>query len=468
MINGRSYGSTAGDLDTIPLSAVERIEILGGEGLGAMGGSTVAGAINIVLRTGLEGFETRAVARRPSRDGGDGTQGSVFWSGAVGSGGRMTLGVDLLDRQEITARSREYSRSEWKESGSFRDARNVSVGGNTVWVVDEVDDTVRTVSLGDCSTANGYTGPLKAPPGTGNAEDEGCGYAYGNIMWNSGSFEQKSAILNFDHPFGDSAELHLDANLAKSRSAFRYAPSVGVFSFTPNQALITAIDNAGGQNFDPVADDDFSIGHRFVGHGNRDWYTDNQELDGSLGIEGRLAANLGYDASVSFYHRNTFLQGDTFVHRGKIAAEIAAGNYNLVNPFSTAPAHAEAIRNSSVTEENDSGADYLGIRLALEGTGSAVGDRDLAWTAGVELERVDVHRRLVFLGSAGEEYDVTEVLGSGGTSYEGDRKYLRGLRRCVPSVRGEAGTVRVGGRRDEADDVGGLASLESRGRIQVE
>ena len=47
----------------------------------------------------------------------------------------MTLGVDVIDRQEIPGSERVHSRSEWVEGGSFSQAKNVSVSGNTVLVV---------------------------------------------------------------------------------------------------------------------------------------------------------------------------------------------------------------------------------------------------------------------------------------------------------------------------------------------
>ena len=58
LVNGRPYATTAGDLDTLPLSAIERIEHLSGESLGTLDGSAVRGALNIVLRNDLDGFET--------------------------------------------------------------------------------------------------------------------------------------------------------------------------------------------------------------------------------------------------------------------------------------------------------------------------------------------------------------------------------------------------------------------------
>ena len=56
MVNGRPYATTAGSLDTLPISAIERIELLSGDSLGTLGGSGLRGALNVVLRTDLDGF----------------------------------------------------------------------------------------------------------------------------------------------------------------------------------------------------------------------------------------------------------------------------------------------------------------------------------------------------------------------------------------------------------------------------
>ena len=460
LVNGRPYATTGQDLDSLPLSAVERIEVLRGESLGTLGGRTaLSGAFNIVLRKDLDGFETRTVMRAPSRDGGDGWQGSVFWGGAIGKGGRMTLGVDVFDRQEILGKHREHSRSEWVEDGSFNQTKNVSVGGNTVYVIQRDDEGitgVRSVALGDCDPAENYTGPLSNPPGI-RSGDKGCGFAYGNVWWDTGSGEQKSSILNLEHPLGEDAELHVDANLTLNRGAFRYAPSVDVFSFTPSDELIAAINEM--DQFDPVVDDDdqFVVGHRFVSHGNRDWVWDFKEYDISASVEGRLEKDLGYDARVSAYRLDGSVTGETFVHADRIRDEIEQGNYDLENPFSDDPKHLDAIANSSLREEEDSGSEYLGARLALEGPGFAIDGRHAAWTAGVEFGSVDVHRRLVFRDDEGETHEVYDVLGSGGTSYAGQRDAAAAFAEMSLPLADEL-DLRIGGRGDEYSDTGSLRS----------
>ena len=459
LVNGRPYATTSSDLDTLPLSAIERIELLSGDTLGTLGGSAVRGALNVVLRNNLDGVEVRAVARMPTRDGGDGWQGSAFWGGAIGQG-RMTVGVDVLGREEITARSRAHSRSEWTEGGAFSEAQNVSVGGNTVWVV-QLDDAgdfegVRSVALGGCDPANGYTGPLANPPGI-RSGDKGCGFAYGEIMWNTVRYDQQSAILNLEHPVGAEALLHVDANFTAGDSAFRYAPSVGTFGFTPSQGLLDAINDAAGSDFEADDNDAFVVAHRFVRHGNRDWSWDHWEYDASARLTGRLTEDLGYDVLVDAYRLDGALEGNTFVHEGRIASEIRAGNYDLADPFSDAPAHRQAIENSRLTEEQDFGADYQGARLALEGSGFAIGGRHAAWTSGVELGRTESHDVTVYRARDGATYDVSEVLGSGGASYSGERKAAAAFAETSLPLLANL-DLRLAGRADDYDDVGGMRS----------
>ena len=51
LVNGRPYATTAHNPDSLPLSAVERIEVLRAEGLGTIGGhAAVRGAFNLVPR----------------------------------------------------------------------------------------------------------------------------------------------------------------------------------------------------------------------------------------------------------------------------------------------------------------------------------------------------------------------------------------------------------------------------------
>ena len=455
LVDGRPYATSVSDLDTLPLSAIERIELLAGESLGRFGGIAVNGAINVVLRKNFEGVETRALTRLPGGDGGDSWQGSVFWGAPVGNeGGHVSLGVDILKRQEIPARSREFSRSVWREGGSFSESRNVSLGGNTVFVLDD-QTAIRAVSLGDCDPEEGYAGPLLNPPGVTVSGDSGCGFAYGDIAWNTSDFEQRTAIMNLDLPLDGGRSFHLHANLGRGKSHFRYAPSVGTFAFNPTPEVLTAINDAAGGGFTADSNDLYVIGHRFLGHGNRDWHTGYNELDFTAGVRGRLTEDLGYEVFIDAYNLDGDLLGNTFVHTGGIQEEINAGSYNLLDP--TSPDNRESIARSSLEQVRDFGTEYLGLRMAVEGRTFAVDDRKVAWAAGLNAGRTEVHSILSFRDNAGEEHDVTEVLGSGGISYAGKRRSVGAFGDMTVPLTDKT-DIRVSARGDEYDDVGGLQS----------
>ncbi|MCY3725616.1 MAG: TonB-dependent receptor, partial [Rhodobacteraceae bacterium] len=462
LVDGRPFALSTSDLDSLPLSAIERIELLSGEGLGQFGGVAVNGAINVVMRKNFDGIETRTLTRVPSETGGESWQGSVFWGGQISeNGGRMSIGVDVLKRQEIPSSSREYSRSTWKEGGSFSEAKNVSLGGNTLYVFDLNGSpaAIRVLPLGDCKTEDGYTGPLLRPPGASRAGDKGCGFAYGNIAWNTSEFEQRTAIINLELPLEGGQEFHLYANIGQGKSSFRYAPSIGTFRITPNSELLTAINSkidetySGDDHFTADSGDAFVIAHRFRGHGNRDWHTKYDEYDLSFGIDGFLTDNIDYKSYITAYNLDGSEIGNTLVHTDTIQQEIEAGLYDLTDP--TSPDNQDAIEKSSLEENLDFGSEYIGAKVSFEGQTFSIADRKVPWLIGFDIGRSKIHSILQFYNNQGESSDVNEVLGSGGVSYQGERKTI-GVFGDIDFPLTNNTNFRVAARNDNYDDLGEL------------
>ena len=460
LVNGRPYATTEKNLDSIPLSMVERIEVLRAESLGTfVGHAAIRGAVNLVLRKDLDGFDVRTIARLPSRDGGDALQGSTVWGGTIGTDGYLTVGVDILKRKEIVGSTRDHSRSEWTPGGSFAETKNVSHGGNTVYIFDTSENESRSISLGSCATALDYTGPLINPPGI-TSGDIGCGFAYGNIWWDSGSHEQKNAILNLNQKLGEHTELHVDANFTKGLGANRSAPSYGTFSFSvaSNPALLNAI-NQEANKYEPARqftvenNDIISVAHRFIGHGNRDSSSNYEEYNLSASVQGRLTEDLGYDAQIVAFEIDSLVSGDTFVDAEVIRQEIEAGRYDLTDPLSTN--NQAAIEASSLSESSDFRRKYLRSRFALDGAGMGLGGRNSAWTVGLEFTKVEAHQRKKLIANDGTIRDVSQAFGSGGTSYAGERN-TAGAFAEVSLPLTDSVDVRAAARADDLSDVGGL------------
>lgn len=115
LVNGRranpSDRSGAVDLNTIPASLIERIEIISGGASAVYGADAVAGAINFIMRDNFEGVQVSA-GYQQDEDGSapqlviDGLIGGKFDSGR----GSLMLGVQYYDRQPVAATARQWSR----------------------------------------------------------------------------------------------------------------------------------------------------------------------------------------------------------------------------------------------------------------------------------------------------------------------------------------------------------------------
>ena len=114
LLNGRrlpnsGLGADASvDLNTLPMSFIERVEVLAGGASAAVGADAVGGVVNIVTRRNHRGLElsgTRTITER-----GDGE--IVTGQAAIGFdllGGTWSLGVDYVEQDGVTMDRRSYS-----------------------------------------------------------------------------------------------------------------------------------------------------------------------------------------------------------------------------------------------------------------------------------------------------------------------------------------------------------------------
>ncbi len=117
LVNGRRMGSNGvrgapaqPDINLIPFSMVERVEILT-EGVSAVyGADAVAGVANVILRDEFEGFEVTMNAESPEEEGGNIGQVSMI-AGASSDRGSMTFAAEFFDRQRVLTGDRDFSRS---------------------------------------------------------------------------------------------------------------------------------------------------------------------------------------------------------------------------------------------------------------------------------------------------------------------------------------------------------------------
>lgn len=119
LINGRRVAASsfaAGtqnfvDINSIPLAAIERIEILATGASAIYGADAVAGVINYILKKDYDKAELNLSYGNSTASSNEGTANlNLIWGQQV-AGGNLTLFADLFDRQDFKATDRDFSRS---------------------------------------------------------------------------------------------------------------------------------------------------------------------------------------------------------------------------------------------------------------------------------------------------------------------------------------------------------------------
>lgn len=138
-VNALQDGSGAGaavDVNNIPISALDRIEILKDGGSAIYGSDAVAGVINFITRRNYEGAEVRVGYGQSARhDAKEKTAGLVFGYGDYDKLGFNILGaLDMFKRDPIMRTARELtSTADWRRYDGKTDGRSgFSPNGNIV------------------------------------------------------------------------------------------------------------------------------------------------------------------------------------------------------------------------------------------------------------------------------------------------------------------------------------------------
>ncbi|HMN43570.1 MAG TPA: TonB-dependent receptor [Povalibacter sp.] len=112
LVNGRrhvagSADSSAVDTNAIPVSLIERVDLITGSAAALYGGDAAAGALNFVLKENFEGIEAAAQARQYEGGLGREYSGSLLSGINFGADDRanVTLALDFTKRSEINARN---------------------------------------------------------------------------------------------------------------------------------------------------------------------------------------------------------------------------------------------------------------------------------------------------------------------------------------------------------------------------
>ena len=312
-----STGSSQ-DLNSIPLGAVERIEILSDGASAIYGSDAIGGVINVITRKDYNGAQITLGAGEVSvpADGGEREQGSVLF-GSSDSKTQLLGGVSWNTREIVF--ERDYP---WVVPGSSIYGNNFRYWTGTAW--------------------SGFS----AVPGGCNEENfrvDGavCRYNFNATNANEASSRNQSLFLKGRHQINNDWAFYSNASIAETESFGRYAPAPDSNIFyagldTPADSYSNPTNpNAwmyDARNPNRVAftwtgpNAPVAFYHRFAAMGNRDSTVTNNNKDLLVGFEGTVG-----DLEVDFGYRRV-RNTSTEVGNGYLAATTAWGNVNNFNP----------------------------------------------------------------------------------------------------------------------------------------
>ena len=457
LINGRRLPKApqtgaSNDLNTIPLGAVERIEILTDGASAIYGSDALGGVVNVILRKDFSGAELTLGAASPSipADGGDRTEGSVIF-GASSATSSIIAGASWDTRDIVFAR--DYP---WTTPGAsfYGNSFSVALPGFSPFAL--------TAIPGGCESTT-FNNPAAAvpvgSPGLANSDGETfrCGYDFTLVSADEASFDNKSAFVRAEHQISPDWTLYSDIMYARSESFGRYAPvpdtsepalggnGIPISVDSPNNPTNPASDL-----FDPAflgqvggAPVPVHWWHRFDALGNRDDTTGTEVADLLVGAQGMIG-----NVEVDFGWRNTDNQftsiGRNYLVRTTAAAFIESGQYNLQTPLLN---DAQTLNSMKATISR------ISIYDQWEVYGSAAWDwletnaGAVQWFFGAEYREEQYSDQYDSLSEAGA------IGGSAGNSAGGDRDvtsaYFETLVPILPELE-----MSVAGRYDDYSDYG--------------
>lgn len=329
------------DINSIPVAAIERVEVLKDGSSAVYGSDAVAGVINIILRRDYEGVETSF--SYGAADGYDETNVSGIW-GMSGEDSNVTMVLDYFKNSNLFNTERGPMGSADQSARGGQDARSSrSYPGS--FVIQHLPRP-NPVAGEDPITATTRPDPA-CPPDRSSAT--GCFYDYG--PWNVliPEAERTGFMLLGHQGLGSGIELFGELGIQHNTSFAQGAP-------TPldNFANMTVPWDHPNNPFRAAFPDGTGIRinrYRTVDAGPRQWDIETNNVRGVVGLRGKLTDQWDWEVSAQRARSKSEQTGDRsmgWVRTDFLQNEINAGRYNPFGATQNPQSSIDAITTSLV------------------------------------------------------------------------------------------------------------------------
>ena len=296
LVNGKRWvasgegANSSIDLNTIPMAAIERVEVLKDGASAVYGSDAIAGVVNIILRKNFEGIEFSHQTGDFGASGGGGEQTWSVLGGGVADRARFTIGASLTAVDELSNADRAQTAARPANGGSAGTPQGrFGYGG----VAGEFGNF--TLREGEAGTEANHFREWTSPEDRFNFNPDNY------ILTPS---ERRNIFFNGSYELTDQVSFLFDALYQNRISDQLLAPTPLFWGFSADEGIdATNIHNPFGLTFcglsgtnnlgadcstldEPVAYGWF--GRRMVEAGNRNFLQDIETFRGGLGVEGAL------------------------------------------------------------------------------------------------------------------------------------------------------------------------------------
>ena len=346
LLNGRRMvasgtgADSSVDLNTIPVSMIQTIEILKDGASAVYGSGAISGVVNIITKKDFQG--TEITADGSITDKGDGESGGFsILHGREVAGGNLVIGAQYSNRGEIIQSDRDF------------------------------------VPAGESSFVPGGSLGGMVPDGEGGFVPREESYDYTDDSYAQTPNELFSLFTNFNSEIADDTELSVDFMYTRRESNQQMAPQPASIDLDTSLLDDSYTDQFKDEN--GVLPEELEYRRRMTDAGPRIYGQETDTYRASVGLTGYLSNDSQWDMSATYGRNDSKDSVGNSIHAGNMEQSI----YNHQDDwFSGDPMSSDFLASEGImyTEQNEGGNEQFILAAGYSG----VNEYDIGYAVGVE------------------------------------------------------------------------------------
>lgn len=381
---GSSWFTSIVDLNSIPLSAVERIEVLTDGASAVYGSDAVAGVVNVILKKDYRGMEISA-NYGVSSEGGASERRVGFAIGGASGQARALLTGEYFSRGRLSPTDREFSRGANQTDHGGRDFRTTFPNPGNVFSLNGQNlPGLNAPFAGIPRGQDGHDltpGDLAPTAGLLNYDE----FNYTDLV---AAAERWSLNGRFDWELGSGLALFAEVGASHSISESRLSP--------PRLSVVVPASNP----FNPFGQS-VRVQWMAAEYGPRLAENEADNLRAVLGLNGRIAEDWAWETSLVYSQDEADAPGDPFPQSSVITALLSRTDPSVaLNVFgdgegANSPAVMEELIRGSYRFPAQGKGDNLSWSGQMDGVLARWSGRELRAATGAEFRREGFERTIL-------------------------------------------------------------------------